>query len=193
MEATTKFSAGAEAHVLCAGISARLKSCPKKKLLFRLGCQGRDLDFESEVFQAVDQAQSLFVFGAVVEVACAEILVKGSVFEHVVGSSENRSSDRADGFLCPAAGAYSQILGLEITTFGAAGAPCALNQCRLEPGRAFLHARGTAFARALVVFGAESRPTNQVARSLKAAACPLRETDAMHDRSILCHPLNALK
>jgi len=31
------------------------ESCPKKKLLFRLGCHGRDLHFESEVFQAADE------------------------------------------------------------------------------------------------------------------------------------------
>jgi hypothetical protein len=37
------------------------------------------LDFDSEVFQAADQSQRLFVFGTVVEVACAEILVQGAV------------------------------------------------------------------------------------------------------------------
>ena len=64
----------------------------------------------------------MLTFGAVVEVVGAEVLVDGSVFEHVVGGSEDGSGDRANGFLCSATRAQAQILRLEITVFGSARA-----------------------------------------------------------------------
>ena len=41
----------------------------------------------------------MLAFGSVVEVVCAEVLVEGAVFEHVVGGGEDGGGDRADGFL----------------------------------------------------------------------------------------------
>jgi hypothetical protein len=42
-----------------------------------------DLDGESEVLQTGDETQDLPALGAVVEMVCAQFVVKRSVFEHV--------------------------------------------------------------------------------------------------------------
>jgi hypothetical protein len=49
--------------------------------------------------------RACFAFVAVVEVVCAEVLVEGAVFEHVVGGGEHGSGNGADGFLGSAPGA----------------------------------------------------------------------------------------
>ena len=46
------------------------------------------MDVESQVLQAVDEVKGLLVFGAMVEVVSAEILVEGSRLEHMVSGSE---------------------------------------------------------------------------------------------------------
>jgi hypothetical protein len=61
----------------------------------------------------------LLPFGAVVEVVCAEILVEGSIFEHVVSGGEDGSGDGADGLLGPTPGADAEVLGLEVALLGA--------------------------------------------------------------------------
>jgi hypothetical protein len=57
----------------------------KQEINPQLGRHGSDLDGESEVLQTVDEAQNVLAFGALVEVVCAEVLVEGTVLEHVVG------------------------------------------------------------------------------------------------------------
>jgi len=61
-------------------------------------------------------SRSALAFVPVVEVACAEILVEGAIFEHVVGGCEDRSGYSADGLLRAAPGADAQVLGLEVAS-----------------------------------------------------------------------------
>jgi hypothetical protein len=56
----------------------------------KLSCQGGDLDSKSKVLQTVDEPQNLLAFCAVVEVASTEVLVEGTVFEHVISCGEQR-------------------------------------------------------------------------------------------------------
>ena len=76
-------------------------------------------------------------FGAFVEVVCAEVLVEGAIFEHVVSGSEDGSGDSTDGLLGAAAGSNAQVLSVEVSFLGARGRPCALDQSGLEPGAPF--------------------------------------------------------
>ena len=93
-----------------------------------LSRHGRDLDGESEALEPVNESFCLLAFVAVVEVAWAEVLVEGAVFEHVVGGGEYRGGNRPDGLFGTAPGADAQVLGLEVTSVGAGGCPGALNQ-----------------------------------------------------------------
>jgi hypothetical protein len=45
----------------------------------------------------VHKSQDVFELGAFVEVVCAEVLVEGAIFEHVVSGSENGSGNSTDG------------------------------------------------------------------------------------------------
>src|SRR5271167_208664 len=134
-----------------------------------LGSHGRDLDGESKVLQTVDQAQNVLAFGALVEVVCAQILVEGAVVKHVVGGGEDGSGDGDDGLLGATSGAQAEELRLEAASFFAGGRPGALDQCGLEPGGAFSYAVGASFSGALVVFGAESGPGDQLGLGGEAA------------------------
>src|SRR5262245_65558849 len=60
-------------------------------------------------------------------------------------------------------------LGLQIATLPAGSRPGALDQGRLQPGRAFAHACGATLAGTLVILGAEARPGDEVSRRGKAA------------------------
>ena len=62
------------------------------------------MDIEAEVLQTVDEALDVPSRGALVEVIGTEILVAGSVLEHVIDGGEQRGSDRANGFLGSAGG-----------------------------------------------------------------------------------------
>jgi hypothetical protein len=59
------------------------------------------LDVESQVLQAVDEVKGLLVFGAMVEVVSAEILVEGSRLEHMVGGGEQGGGYGSDSFFGP--------------------------------------------------------------------------------------------
>lgn len=109
------------------------------------------MDIEAEVLQTVDEALDVPSPGALVEVIGAEILVAGSVLEHVIDGGEQRGSDRANGFFGSAAGAQAMILRLKVAAFGAGRCPGALDQDRLQPGRPFPHAGGAAFAGTFIV------------------------------------------
>jgi len=63
------------------------------------------LDGITEIVKSGDEASGLCGFGSAVEVIGAEIVVEGTVREHVVGSGQDRGGYRADGFLGTAAGA----------------------------------------------------------------------------------------
>jgi hypothetical protein len=96
------------------------------------------VDGETKVLQTVDEAQNVLAFGALVEVVCAEVLIEGAVFEHVVGGGEDGSGDGDNGLLWITPGAEAQVSSLEVTSFFARGRPGAV---------------GAAFSGAFVVFG----------------------------------------
>ena len=81
------------------------------------------MDVESQVLQAVDEVKGLLVFGAMVEVVSAEILVEGSRLEHMVSGSEQGGGDGSDSFFGAAAAAQAVVLGLEVAVLGARGRP----------------------------------------------------------------------
>src|SRR5260370_23443983 len=114
---------------------------------------GGDLDGESKALETVDEAQNVLAFGALVEVVCAEVLIEGAVFEHVVGGGEDGSGDGDDGLLGATPGAQAQELSLEVTSVFACGRPGALDDGDLEPWRAFFYAVGAALSGAVIVFG----------------------------------------
>src|SRR5215831_16359303 len=61
------------------------------------GSEWFDVDGIAKVFKALHEALGLGCFGAAVEMVGTEILVDGSVFEHVVDRRENGGGDGADG------------------------------------------------------------------------------------------------
>jgi hypothetical protein len=67
--------------------------------------------------------------------------MEGGVFEHVVGSGKAGSGNGSNGSFGATAGAKAQGLSVEISSLGAGGCPCALDEGGLEPGRApfFMH------------------------------------------------------
>lgn len=86
------------------------------------------MDVESQVLQTVDEVKGLLVFGAMVEVVSAEILVEGSGLEHMVsGSEQGGGGYGSDSFLGAAAAAQAVVLGLEVAVLSARGRPGALH------------------------------------------------------------------
>ena len=88
--------------------------------------------------------------GPALEVIGTEILVCAGL-EHVVDGREHRCGNGTDCFLGAAPGARA----IELS-------PGTLDEGGLQPRGAFAHARGAAFAGALVVLGAEARPGDKV-------------------------------
>ena len=72
-----------------------------------------------------------------IEVVGAEVLIHGSVLEHVIDGGEDRGSDCNNCFLDAPSGSDAVELGLEVGAFRTHRAPGALHECGLEPGRAF--------------------------------------------------------
>jgi len=102
-------------------------------------------------------------------VVCAEVLVEGAIFEHVVGGSKDRSGNGADSFLWAALGADPQKLSSKMAFLFARFCPGALDQRRLRPRCALLHTVRLPLARAFVVSGAEPGPGDQLAFGLESA------------------------
>src|SRR5258708_5010694 len=80
----------------------------------RSGGEWLDFDGIAKVFKALHQALGLRGLGTAVEMLGTEVLVDGSVFEHVVDGGEDGGGDGADGFLRPAAATQAQVLSLAI-------------------------------------------------------------------------------
>src|SRR5580704_6184993 len=87
----------------------------------------------------------------------------------MVCGSQDRSSYGADGLFCPAPGSQTMELSLQITSLGADGGPGILDERGLQPGCPFAHARGAAFASALVVLWAQAGPGDQMSLAREAA------------------------
>ena len=49
------------------------------------------------IWTAKHESQDVLALGAFVEVVCAEVLIEGAIFEHVVSGSESGSGDSTDG------------------------------------------------------------------------------------------------
>src|SRR5215472_2803767 len=84
-------------------------------------------------------------FGAVVEVIGAEVVVEGSVLQHVIGGGQDRS-DGTNRLFCPAAGAQAMKLGLEVALLLAGASPSTLDEGGLEPRDSFAHPGGAPLA-----------------------------------------------
>src|SRR5437899_1626037 len=137
----------------------------------RLRSGGEWLDFDgiAKVFKALHQALGLRDLGTAVEMVGTEILVDGSVLEHVVDGGENGGGDGTDGFLWPAAAAQAQVLSLVIASLFVFGRLGTLDDGGLEPLRAFAKPVRSASPGALVVARTHARPGQQMSRSSEAA------------------------
>src|SRR5262249_32299481 len=68
----------------------------------------------AQVSQALDESVFLLLLGSSIEVICAELLVEGSVLEHVIDGREDRRRDGQDGLLGTAPCSDAVELGLEV-------------------------------------------------------------------------------
>src|SRR5437899_8998535 len=133
------------------------------------GCEWLDFDGIAKVFKALHQALGLRDLGTAVEMVGTEILVDGSVLEHVVDGGENGGGDGTDGFLWPAAAAQAQVLSLVIASLFVFGRLGTLNQGRLKPLRTFAQPVRSASPGALVVARTHASPRQQMSRGGEAA------------------------
>ncbi len=78
----------------------------------RSSCHWRDLYLTSELIDSTYQSLDYFRALTACEVSGAQVLVLGSVFEHVAGSCEHGGGDREYRFLGAAAGAQALELRL---------------------------------------------------------------------------------
>ena len=69
----------------------------------------------------MNEVKGLLVFGAMVEVVSAEILVEGSRLEHMVGGSEQGGGYGSDSFFGAAAAAQAVVLSMEVAVLSAPG------------------------------------------------------------------------
>src|SRR5437763_509928 len=99
--------------------------------------------------------------GALIEVVGAEVLMNGSVLEHVVDCSEDRSGHGADSLLRAAFAFQPVELRPVVAVFLSDGRPGALHQYGFQPRRTLAQARTLAFAGAFVLAGAHPRPAQQ--------------------------------
>src|SRR6266478_2008084 len=136
-----------------------------------LGSGGEWLDFDgiAHVLEAHDQALGLCGLGTAVEMVCTEILIDGSIFEHVKDGGEDGGGDVADGFFRPAAAAKAQVLSLVVASLFVFGRLGTLNHGRLEPRRAFAKPVRASSPGALVVAWTQASPGQQMSRGGEAA------------------------
>src|ERR1700693_4342588 len=109
----------------------------------------------------------------------AEIVMFGSVFQHMIDRGEHRCGDGTDGDLWAALAAQAVELCLVVAVFFPAGSPRTLDEHGLEPGIALAQTRGFALAGALVLAGAQSGPGEQVTSGWEATHV---EADFRQDR-----------
>ena len=141
----------------------------RKKLATSLCGQGLDLDVVSEALDFGDEAFDLAWLGSALEVIGAEILIECSFGDHMVGGCEDRGGDRPNSFFGAPPRTQTVELSLKIAALFAGSSPRALNEDRLQPGRAFAHAGGASLAGALVVPGTQPRPGDEMPRGWEPA------------------------
>src|SRR5580704_18848324 len=80
-----------------------------------LAGSGCECHIVAKVSQTFNQAVGLLAFGSVLKVIGAEVLIQGSILEHVIDCGEDGSSDGHDRLLRAAPRLEPQELGLQIT------------------------------------------------------------------------------
>src|SRR6266699_2383113 len=148
---------------------------------------------KAKVSQTFDQAFGLLAFGSVLKVIGAEVLIQGSVLEHVIDCGEDGGSDGHDRLLRAAPRLDAQELGLQVAILLAYRRPGALHECGLEPGRTLSQAVGPTFSGTLVVARAKTDPRDEMAFGWETAhvGANLRDDDLRADFSNAgdCHDL----
>ena len=132
-------------------------------------CDWLEAHLIAEPFDLAGEALGFGLGGSMVEVGDAEILVEGSILEHVIDRSQDRGRDGADRFLRAAPGSQAQELRLVVAVVRPLGGPGALNQHGLQPRGALAQSGALALAGALVLAATEARPGDQMAGRGKAA------------------------
>src|ERR1700730_12239911 len=95
--------------------------------------EGSERNGVPEVGQALNEAMGLLLLGATVEVIGAEVLICGSVLEHVIDGGEEGSGDRHDCLLCPAPRLDAVELFAELAVLFPDRRPGRMHHCRLQP------------------------------------------------------------
>src|SRR5258705_6308808 len=97
------------------------------------------------------------------EVIGAEVLIQGSVLEHVVDGGEDGGSNGHDCLLWTAPRLDPQELGPQVAVLLAHGRPGALHECGLEPGGTLAEAIGPTLTGALVIARTQTGPGDEMA------------------------------
>src|SRR5450631_2569725 len=119
-------------------------------------------DGVSESFELVDEALGGLFGVAAGEVIAAEVVVELAGAEHVPDRDDDRVLDRAEGFLVPAAGSESGVLGGEVGVFAAGRGQGGFFECPVKPFGAVAGLPGAAFAGGLVVAWALPGPRREL-------------------------------
>ena len=109
-------------------------------MTFPSSCLRDKLNLATEVVQSSHEALDGLGAAAAREVVGAEILVFGTIFEHVVSGGEHGGGNREDGFLGAAPGLQAQELGLKVGALDSDRGPGGSDEGGLEPRGALTHA-----------------------------------------------------
>src|SRR5438128_12193846 len=93
----------------------------------------------AEVMEASEESADGLGAVAAVEVIAADVVVVGTVAQHVERGGEHRSSDGEDGFLGATPCLDAQELGAQVAGLDTHGGPGCSDQGGLDPGAAFSH------------------------------------------------------
>ena len=117
----------------------------------RLAGQRSERHIVAKVSQTFDQAFGLLAFGSGLKVIEAEVLIQGSILEHVIDCGEDGGGDGHDRLLRAAPRLDAQELGLQVAIFLTYRRLGALHQRGLKPWRTLSQAVGSTLSGALVV------------------------------------------
>lgn len=114
------------------------------------------MSFISQRLKLCEKTFDLDRFCSAFEMVGAEVFLKGSIFDHIVGGGEHGGRDCPDCLFGTVPGALAMELGLQITPFCARACPGTWKEGRLQPGGAFTHSRGMTLPGTLIVLGAQA-------------------------------------